>query len=385
MASERVSQRAFFGVSALLFAASAAVTIVWCASMSAMGGMPMPGGWTMSMAWMRMPGQTWPGAAASFLGMWVVMMVAMMLPSLVPMLWRYRRAVGTTGETRLGRLTALVGMGYFFVWTVFGMAVFPLGVALAAIEMQQPALARAVPIAVGVVVLSAGALQFSAWKARHLAWCREAPGRGRTLPADAGTAWRHGVRLGLHCSHCCANLMAILLVVGVMDLRAMAVVAAAITVERLAPAGERVARAIGAVVVGAGLFLIARAAGSTTCRGCQERRCPRRATMGASLAEVLRTFGGAYLRDHSLSTPQARAWRAIVACRTPALGGKLQRCDRCGREQRLFRSAATKHCPQCQSQARDAGRQARLAELLPVPYCLTLCLAHFHARWVAAR
>ena len=42
------------------------------------------------MAWMRMPGQTWPGAAASFLGMRVVMMVAMMLPCLVPMLWRYR-------------------------------------------------------------------------------------------------------------------------------------------------------------------------------------------------------------------------------------------------------------------------------------------------------
>jgi predicted metal-binding integral membrane protein DUF2182 len=53
----------------------------------------------------------------------------------------------------------------------------------------------------------------------------------------------------------------ILLVIGVVDLRAMAVVAAAMTVERLAPAGERVARASGAVVVGAGLFLIARAAG----------------------------------------------------------------------------------------------------------------------------
>ena len=83
------------------------------------------------------------------------------------------------GETRLGRLTALVGVGYFFVWTVFGVAAFPLGVALAAIEMQQPALARAVPIAVGVVVLIAGALQLTAWKARHLACCREAPGRGR--------------------------------------------------------------------------------------------------------------------------------------------------------------------------------------------------------------
>jgi predicted metal-binding membrane protein len=262
MASERASERAFFGVSALLFAASAAATIVWCASMSAMGGMPMPGGWTMSMAWMRMPGQTWSGAAASFLGMWVVMMMAMMLPSWVPMLWRYRQAVGRTGETRLGRLTALVGVGYFFVWTtVFGMAAFPLGVALAAIEMQLPALARAVPIAVGVVVLIAGSLQLTEWKARHLAWCRAAPGRGRTLPADAGTAWRHGLRLGLHCSRCCAGLMAILLVFGVMNLRAMAVVTAVITVERLAPASERVSRAIGAVVIGTGLFLIARAAG----------------------------------------------------------------------------------------------------------------------------
>jgi hypothetical protein len=86
----------------------------------------------MSMAWMRMPGQTWPGAAASSLGMWVVMTVAM-LPSLVPMRWRYRQAVGRTGKTRLGRLAAL--------------------------EMQQPALARAVPIAVGVVVLIAGSLR----------------------------------------------------------------------------------------------------------------------------------------------------------------------------------------------------------------------------------
>jgi predicted metal-binding membrane protein len=221
----------------------------------------MPGGWTMPMTWMRMPGQTWPGAAASFLGMWVVMMVAMMLPSLVPMLWRYRKAAARTGEKRLGRLTALVGLGYFFVWTAFGMAAFPLGVGLAAIEMQLPALAHAVPIAAGLVVLIAGAFQFTAWKAYHLACCREAPGRGRTLPADAGTAWRHGLSLGLHCSYCCGGLTAILLFIGVMDLKAMAVVTAAITVERLAPAGERVARAIGVVLVGAGFFLIARAVG----------------------------------------------------------------------------------------------------------------------------
>src|SRR5215472_8451122 len=109
--SAQISERALLGVSALLFASSVTVTTVWCSSMAAMGQMPMPGDWTMSMAWMRMPGQTWSGAAASFLAMWVVMMVAMMLPSLVPMLWRYRQAVCRAGETRLDRLTVLVGAG----------------------------------------------------------------------------------------------------------------------------------------------------------------------------------------------------------------------------------------------------------------------------------
>jgi predicted metal-binding membrane protein len=261
VASGLTSHRAFAGVSALLFATSTALTIAWCGPMSALGGMPMPGGWTMSMAWMRMPGQTWPAAAASFAVMWTVMMVAMMLPSLAPTLWRYREAVGRTGATRLGRLTALVGAGYFGVWTVFGTAVFPVGVAVAAVEMRQRALAGAVPMAAGVVVLLAGALQFTSWKSHHLACCREAPGRGRTLPANAAAAWRLGLRLGLHCSFGCAGLTAILLVIGIMDLRAMAIVTAAITAERVAPAFERVARAIGAVAVGAGLFLIARAAG----------------------------------------------------------------------------------------------------------------------------
>ena len=241
IASDRASGPAFSGdpvllLCGLLWAVSAAVTILWCGSMPAMGEMPMPGGWTMSMVWMRMPGRTWAGPAASFLGMWVVMMVAMMLPSLVPMLRRYRESVLSTGATRLGWLTALVGGAYFFVWTACGIAVFPLGAALAAMEMRQPALARAVPVMAVVVVLIAGCLQFTAWKARHVASCREAPGRAPMLAGDAGTAWRLGLRLGLHCCYSCANLMAILLVAGIMDLRAMAIVTAAITLERLAPA-----------------------------------------------------------------------------------------------------------------------------------------------------
>jgi predicted metal-binding membrane protein len=252
------SQRVFLGVSALLFVASAALTIVWCASMSEMGHMTMPGGWTMSMIWMRMPGQTWRGAAASFIGMWIVMMVAMMLPSLAPMLYRYREAVGRTDETRIGPLIAIAGVGYFFVWTAAGIVTFPIGVALATVAMQQPALARAVPAAIGAVVLLAGAVQFTAWKAHHLACCREAPGRGCTLPAAAAAAWRYGLRLGVHCGCSCVGLTMILLVIGVMDMRAMAAVTTAVSVEHLAPAGERIARAIGTVVVATGLLLIAR-------------------------------------------------------------------------------------------------------------------------------
>ncbi len=68
------------------------------------------------------------------------------------------------------------------------------------------------------------------------------------------------MRLGIHCTSCCAGLMLILLVLGVMDLGVMAVVAAAITVERLAPAGERVARAVGVATIAAGLLLCIQAA-----------------------------------------------------------------------------------------------------------------------------
>jgi predicted metal-binding membrane protein len=253
------SERGFLGAIALLFIAGAGGTIYCCRSMS--GGMPMPGGWTMSMAWMRMPGQTWLGATASFLGMWVVMMAAMMLPSLAPMLSSYRRSMRELYETPLGGLTALAGAGYFFVWAVFGAVAYPLGVVLAAAEMHWSALSRFVPVATGVVLLLAGCVQFTAWKARRLACCRNAPACGRLLSPDAWSAWQYGLRLGVHCSLCCFGFMVILLVTDVMDLGNMVLMTAAIAVERLAPRPARAARAIGVVVVAAGALLIARALG----------------------------------------------------------------------------------------------------------------------------
>ncbi|MGO8671241.1 MAG: DUF2182 domain-containing protein [Capsulimonadaceae bacterium] len=261
MGTRSASQQTYMGVLALLFAAGTLGTVELCRSMSTMGGMEMPGGWTMSMAWMMMPGQTSLGAESSFVGMWVAMMAAMMLPSLVPMLGRYRAAVAGTGAGRLGWLTALVGGGYFFVWTWIGAAVYPLGFAVSNVEMAHVGLSRAVPLAVGLIASTVGALQFTPWKARQLACCNKDPRYDRVLPATGFTAWRHGLCLGLRCAGCCSGLMALQVILGIMDLRLMAVVTAAITAERLAPNGARVARWVGYVVVVAGIYLIARAVG----------------------------------------------------------------------------------------------------------------------------
>jgi predicted metal-binding membrane protein len=241
------SEWAFIGACTLLFVIGAGVTV--------------HGSMSMSMPSMRMPGQTWPGAAAAFLGMWLAMMAAMMMPSLVPMLWRYRRAVGAAGESRLAWLTGVVGVGYFSVWSAFGLGAFTLSVALATIGVLLPAAARAAPFALGLLLLLAGTLQFTAWKAHHLACCRRIPGHYDPVRADAGTAWRHGLRYAVHCSYCCVGVTAVLLGLGAMDLRAMTMVTVAITLERLAPAGQRIARAIGAIVIAIGLFLLVRAAG----------------------------------------------------------------------------------------------------------------------------
>ena len=110
----------------------------------------------------------------------------------------------------------------------------------------------------------------------------------------------------------------------------------------------------------------------------------------ATLAAALRRFGAAYLAKHTLSTPQAKAWRGIAACRTAALGGQRLDCDKCGHSHWQYHSCRNRHCPQCGTRAKDAWLQGRLAEVLPVPYThLVLTLPHSlnglygaHPRWV---
>ena len=86
------------------------------------------------------------------------------------------------------------------------------------------------------------------------------------------------------------------------------------------------------------------------------------------LAAIVRAHGEALQRSHRLASVQRRALRAIESCRTPALGGHLERCDRCGATRAVYHSCRNRHCPQCQTLAQTRWVGARCAELLPIAY-----------------
>ncbi|HEV2333179.1 MAG TPA: DUF2182 domain-containing protein, partial [Gammaproteobacteria bacterium] len=239
----------FLAVSALLFVSSAGATAYCGDSMS--GGMEMPGGWTLSMAWMRMPGQSWPGAAALFLGMWLLMMAAMMLPALVPMLLAYHH----TRRPVMGRW--LTAGGYLGVWLAFGALAYLPGVLLAALALDSGLFARCVPALTGIAVVFLGVLQMTEWKLGQLTRCRAVRpcATGASQGWGGRSAWAHGLQLGLCCLRCNANLMLVQLVAGVMDLKLMALLTLAISAERLAPAPRMVARAVGLAIVAAGAVM----------------------------------------------------------------------------------------------------------------------------------
>lgn len=112
--------------------------------------------------------------------------------------------------------------------------------------------------------------------------------------------------------------------------------------------------------------------------------------MSITLAEVFHNFGAEYLDAHNLTTPQAKVVRAVLDCRTAALGGHCLECDACGHQEYVYHSCRNRHCPTCQTRAKDDWSRRRMAELLPVPYAhLVFTLPHalnslvaVHDRWV---
>jgi hypothetical protein len=93
-----------------------------------------------------------------------------------------------------------------------------------------------------------------------------------------------------------------------------------------------------------------------------------RAGRRVELADLVRTHGAAVRQAQRLTRGQHRALRAIAACRTAALGGHMEGCDHCGATRIAYNSCRNRHCPKCQTLAKERWLAARRAELLPVDY-----------------
>ena len=99
-----------------------------------------------------------------------------------------------------------------------------------------------------------------------------------------------------------------------------------------------------------------------------EPQAPAGSTRPPDLGEIVRRHGASYGASHPVSLLQQRVLRAIASCRTAALGGHLEQCDRCGHRRAVYHSCRNRHCPKCQLLAQEDWLEARRADLLPIPY-----------------
>ena len=215
LAADR-GERLVYAGALIVFVISAALTVYLCRSMG--DGMEMAGGWTMSMMWMTMPGQTQVAAAGMFLFMWLAMMVAMMLPSAMPTIVVYRRLALFRGEPRAKLSTLALACGYFFVWICFGAAAYGLGICAASAAMKWDRVSKLARPVGGSALILCGIFQLSPWKQSCLRHCRAIRCRWwrRTRAAALAGAWKLGLHHGLFLhAFCCWGLMVIQLVLGI--------------------------------------------------------------------------------------------------------------------------------------------------------------------------
>jgi predicted metal-binding membrane protein len=210
---------------ALLFGAAAAA---WVVTAQRMRGMDAgPGTDLGDLGW--------------YLGVWVTMTAAMMLPSLAPLVVRVAR----------GLPTAVFVAGYLAVWVGYGLVAYGLFRLVTSLDLGWLAWDRAGSYVAGGVVVAAGLYELTPLKRALLRGCR--------TPAHSTSevALRAGVANGLGCVGCCLGLMAVLFALGVMSVLWMAVVAAVIFAEKVLPHGLGVARAVAVGLVALGLWVAA--------------------------------------------------------------------------------------------------------------------------------
>jgi len=188
--------------------------------------------------------------ATEFIGAWVVMMTATMLPSAAPLALLYRAAGAAYRAVNTVPLVA----GYLLVWAVFGVLVYAAQQTLGAVILASPALANARPYALAGILAIAGLYQFTSLKKACLRKCRSPLDflMQRWRGPSAFDALRLGAEHGIYCVGCCWGLMAVLVISGAMGLLWVVLIAFIVFLEKVMPFGER-----GAQLTGAGLGLLA--------------------------------------------------------------------------------------------------------------------------------
>ena len=203
---------------------------------------------------LTMPGGSrWSASnAEAIFAMWAVMMAAMMLPSALPVVLAFVRL--SLQQRERARASAFVA-AYLMAWWAFSAVATALQWVLQWRGWVDPMIASRSGALDVVLLLLAGVYQFSPLKRACLARCRSPLGFliGGWRPGLAG-AFAMGLQHGLFCLGCCWALMVLLFVGGVMNIAWVAALALAVALEKTAPGGERIARVLGFVLIGAGLL-----------------------------------------------------------------------------------------------------------------------------------
>ena len=210
----------------------------------------MYGPMTGASAWMMTTSWDWPHITLLFV-MWSAMMIAMMVPTAAPTLWRCAPAFN------IGALVA----GYVFIWTLFSIAATVTQRVMSVTDLLTPMMEPSMPAVAGGLLLIAGVYQLLPFKRTCLASCRMSASPGAAcaepLPSRIVAAFRSGTRHGVTCLGCCWALMLLLFAGGVMNLAVIATLTAIVFFEKVAPFGMTSTLVSGVALIGFGVWTIA--------------------------------------------------------------------------------------------------------------------------------
>jgi predicted metal-binding membrane protein len=211
-----------------------AALVAWVITVERMGGMDAGPGTDL-------------GALGWYLGIWVTMTAAMMLPSAAP-------TAALVARVSRGLPTLFFALGYLAAWTAYGLAAFGLFRLVTSFDGGWLAWDASGPYVAGGAILAAGIYELTPLKSHFLRHCRSPHEYVKASEGSLGPM-RIGVANGLHCIGCCFGLMVVLFALGVMSIVWMAVVASVIFGEKVLPNGDRLSRLVAPALIVLGIWV----------------------------------------------------------------------------------------------------------------------------------